>query len=167
MPARHIQEFRQHLLDHPKYRKARRDFHEAYELLEGYWRNSRTLRNFDGFCDTYGDFYWNLPKVRDLAHQLACEGPVGNSDHSFQPSPHIVQATRFLLGQDIDGHQRPFKAMMVIVYQIRNNLFHGRKLELEEAQLQRNTGLIATARDIVFTLLDHLEEAEEAAGREE
>ena len=191
MAARHIQEFREHLFKYQDYREARRDFHEAYELLEGYWRGGEPIHSFDEFCRKLGDYFWDIADIRTLTRQLACEGPVGNSRDNYHPSDDMVRATMFLLHKvdvvpedSLDecsaffrnrhpGLYRPelancwigggFKAMMVMVYQIRNNLFHGRKLELQEDQLQRNIRLITIARGIVVILLDHLEQAEEAA----
>lgn len=53
-----------------------------------------------------------------------------------------------------------FKAVMYIVRQIRNNLFHGRKLEVEPRQYERNRQLVSSAQQITDLLLEHLVEAE-------
>jgi len=53
-----------------------------------------------------------------------------------------------------------FKAAMYIVRQIRHNLFHGRKLEVEPRQYERNRQLVSSAQQITDLLLEHLVEAE-------
>ena len=57
--------------------------------------------------------------------------------------------------------------MMYIVRQIRNNLFHGRKLELRHRQYERNKCLVMTAEKITALLLEHLVEAEQQYAREQ
>ncbi len=53
-----------------------------------------------------------------------------------------------------------FKALLYIVRQIRNNLFHGNKFDLEEKQRTRNILLVRTAAETIQVVLDHLEKAE-------
>jgi hypothetical protein len=175
MTADQVQRFREYLANHSDYREARHDFHEAYELLEGYWRGRFARRGYETFCDTFGEYYWSLREIWHLARELASEGPIGNSrDARFRPKDEVVDATMFLLHQagvvpndtrqDCEEAVCSFKALMIMVTQVRNNLFHGRKLELDDYQLHRNICLVTIARNITVTLLDHLQEAEEAAG---
>jgi hypothetical protein len=61
--------------------------------------------------------------------------------------------------RDWDGSG--FKATMYIVRQIRNNLFHGRKIELRPRQYERNKRLIITGEHITALILEYLDEAEQ------
>jgi hypothetical protein len=177
----------------PEYREARRNFHERYEWLEGYWRQCPGIGNLDKFCQRFGDYYWNLEKLRESAWELAGQGCVGKSTDEYRPSDEVIKATMFLLhraeikpGKDevpgcdaMDCHktrhglelcnaqQRAgdwdhsgFKAVMYIVRQIRNNFSHGRKLEVESRQYERNRQLISIAQQIMDSLIEHLVEAE-------
>jgi hypothetical protein len=58
------------------------------------------------------------------------------------------------------GDPAAFRAVMYIIRQIRNNLFHGNKLELEKKQYERNKELIKNAEAITRLLLDNLKDAE-------
>lgn len=59
------------------------------------------------------------------------------------------------------GDHAAFKALMYIVRQIRNNLFHGNKLEIEEVQYKRNKKVVQTAASITKVILDNLKNAED------
>lgn len=60
------------------------------------------------------------------------------------------------------GDYAAFKAVMYITRQIRNNLFHGHKLDLEnEQQYERNKKLIKTAANITKVILDNLIDVED------
>lgn len=59
------------------------------------------------------------------------------------------------------GDHAAFKALMYIVRQIRNNLFHGNKLEIEEYQYNRNKKLVQVAASITKVILDNLKNAED------
>ena len=54
-----------------------------------------------------------------------------------------------------------FRATMYIVRQIRHNLFHGRKTELEPEQFKRNRELITAAQHITSLVIDALVDAED------
>jgi hypothetical protein len=194
MNAGNIVDFRTILATDPEYREARRDFHEAYEWLEGYWRADKQVNSFDLFCDKLGPYYWdNVSKVKGLAANLACEGAVGNSrNKNYNPTKEVKKAASFLLyhagivpdetrgeceakarehyagqGSASQWTESSFKAMMMVVRQIRNNLFHGRKTAPAGEQYERDKRLVALARDIAVALLDHLELAEKWLGEQE
>ena len=59
------------------------------------------------------------------------------------------------------GEHAAFKALMYIVRQIRNNLFHGNKLELVEVQYMRNKELVQTAASVTKVVLNNLQNAEQ------
>jgi hypothetical protein len=61
-----------------------------------------------------------------------------------------------------DADYASFKALLYIVRQIRNNLFHGNKFDLEREQKKRNIMLIKTASETMEIILDNLGEAEYA-----
>jgi len=194
MNAGNIVDFRQMLASDPEYREARRDFHEAYEWLEGYWHADKQVNSFDLFCDKLGPYYWaNVSTVKSLAARLACEGAVGSSrNKNYSPTKEIMKAASFLLyragvvldetrgeceaearqhyaDQDhaLQWTEPSFKAMMVVVRQIRNNLFHGRKIAPAGDQYERDKRLVALARDISVVLLDYLEPAERWLGEQQ
>jgi hypothetical protein len=52
-----------------------------------------------------------------------------------------------------------FKALLYIVRQIRNNLFHGHKLSLEPEQFERNKILVRLSAQVTGILLDNLVES--------
>ena len=58
------------------------------------------------------------------------------------------------------GEHAAFMALMYIVRQIRNNLFHVNKLELVEAQYKRNKKLVQTVASATKVILDNLKNAE-------
>ena len=66
-----------------------------------------------------------------------------------------------LMQINASGEHAAFKALMYIVRQIRNNLFHGNKLEIKEDQYQRNKKLVQTAASITKVILDNLKNAED------
>jgi len=53
----------------------------------------------------------------------------------------------------------PLGATLAIIYQIRNNLFHGSKQEITGSEYQRNLILIKISRDIIRILLDETKKA--------
>lgn len=55
------------------------------------------------------------------------------------------------------GEHAAFKALMYIVRQIRNNMFHGRKLEIGSSQYDRNRRLVQIAATVTGAILDNLE----------
>jgi hypothetical protein len=185
--ARYIHELRGRLENDPEYREARCGFYEAYGWLEGYWREQWRSNGFESFCRNFGPLYWEDENLRDLAGELACEGPVGNSARGYVPTNEVVAATFHLLNEskvvsEDDRHRcveaarnrcrrrreeepsewnsSSFHAMMLMIRQIRNNLFHGRKMEIERIQYERNKRLVTLARDITELLLSNLERVE-------
>lgn len=53
-----------------------------------------------------------------------------------------------------------FKALIYIIRQIRNNLFHGHKLSLEPQQYSRNVELVRLASETTEVLVEHLVESD-------
>jgi hypothetical protein len=58
-----------------------------------------------------------------------------------------------------DAVYTPLGATLSIIYQIRNNLFHGTKQEITGSDFHRNQILIETSRDIIRILLDETKKA--------
>jgi hypothetical protein len=92
-------------------------------------------------------------------------GPVGSSRKpNYEPTQEIVRATILLRSEDSKPIQK-FRAMIELVRQIRNNLFHGKKMELNELPVyERNKNLVQLGAEITNVLLNHLEEAERNIG---
>jgi hypothetical protein len=169
MSAFDILLFRQHLeKNDPENREFRRRFHENYEWLDGYcrtkWVNEGDNAIFR-FCTKFGEYYWlYVPEIPELASKMGKLGPIGSSrKKDYEPTDEINQATLLLRNEDGTPVQR-FRAMIELVRQVRNNLFHGKKMELNEPQIyERNKGLVRLGAEITTVLLDHLEQAEIAS----
>jgi len=159
-----VLEFRKRLESDPENRDARCSFHENYEWLEGYWRSQFCKHFFDQVWEKYGDYYWqNVPEIQQIAQKFAKLPPVGNNKNpDYSPTDEVINATNLLqtLNKTPSTH---FRALMIIIRQIRNNLFHGKKMELsDESQYQRNKGLVKLAKIVTDKILEFLNEAEKA-----
>ena len=157
-----IHEFRNYLVNDPENREARRSFHENYEWLEGYWRSQFGDNYFEQTWRRSGKYCWeNLSHLQNIAASLADLPPVGdNEKEAYEPNPEVVAATKLLkaLNKTPNLH---FRALMIIVRQIRNNMFHGKKMEIaDQDQYQRNKILIRYATQITDVLLDNLQDIE-------
>ncbi len=179
MQATQIRLFREKLTQDKQNLDLRRTLHEHYEWLESYWQNRYKGNNhIDKFDSEFGDFYWDRIDTKAIAYKIAFYPPVGSSKNNFEPSISIQRATFFLRHySDLFEEEFPdtsnekeigklwqknsFVALLTIVKQIRDNLFHGQKMELAEPQYTRNKELINMAVEITSIVLDHLEEAEE------
>lgn len=177
MNAHLINQFREKLNADPENLLNRREFHEQYEWLEAYWDERYGNNHIDRFSDEFGDFYWNQDKIKKIAHSFSFYPAVGSSKFNFKPNRTIERATYHLLyfsgvledefpdikGQkDIGAEWRKnsFNALLTIIKQIRDNLFHGKKIETQEKQYQRNKELVTLASEFTKFVLDKLEEAE-------
>ena len=102
---------------------------------------------------------------------------MGSSKINFEPAESVKRATYFLRHHselheiefpDIDDEKKigakweksSFNALLTIVKQIRDNLFHGRKMDLAEEQYARNKELVRMAIETTTIVLDKLEQAE-------
>jgi len=161
-------------------KEIRRRFHENYEWLESYWKIKFGGNNGDQlFCNNHGEFYWQINEIKNIAKELTKIRPVGASNNNFEPTPNILRATFFLKyrseliedGEIEDNHEEiahadnwnatSFKALFSIIKQIRDNLFHGRKIDLDELQYERNRVLVQIGANLTDVLLLNLIEAEE------
>ena len=166
MKAQEIIDFRQYLLEKDlENLENRRAFHETFEWLEGYWRSHNKLVDFDGFCSKYGGYFGSIAEFETLAKQLAAEGVVGNSrDLNYQPLQDVADATNHL-SQGLGTPSERFRATMLIVKQIRNNLFHGKKMEWAVVnQYERNKRLVGLAGAITHLVLENLVAGEAQLG---
>lgn len=193
MDANFINDFRRKLVEDCCYHKFRQDFHENYELIEGYCRANSI--DCDRFCIKYSAYFWSLPRIQELSKKFAFSECVGKSDKSnYEQTEEIAKATMYLrynaslsapdgipdcssigcknnksskgwctrtyANRWVIGDYAAFKALMYIVRQIRNNLFHGKKMELDGEQYERNKRLIETAAEITKEILNNLQAAE-------
>lgn len=172
MNAFEILSFRQHLeMNDPENKEFRRRFHENYEWLDGYCR-SKWVASGDNaimiFCTKFGEYYWNnIPQIPILAHELGDRGPIGNSRNPNYESTKEVDLATITLQHNEGSNVHQFRAMMILVRQIRNNLFHGKKMELNERDIyQRNKELVRLGSEITTVILDHLEETARNIGFE-
>ena len=179
MEAYQIHLFREKLAKDKRNLDARREFHEQYEWLESYWQRRYRNNHVARFSSEFNSFYWELPELKELARKFSSYPPVGNSKRDFEPSESVKKATFFLKHHmglfdielpDIENEKalgrkwskNPLEAILVIVKQVRDNLFHGRKMELESDQYERNYELVSMSRDITRLFLDSLAEAEDS-----
>jgi len=179
MISQEINDFRRKLTEDVQNREIRRSFHENYEWLESYWQQKFNGNNGEQqFCNLHHEFYWQIESIKIVAKEFAKIKPVGNSKNNNQPTEHILRATFFLKykAQLFTENEFPtnhnqeekannwknsaFKALFDICTQIRNNLFHGRKMDLEAKQYQRDKQLITLASRFTSILLDNLNQAE-------
>ena len=180
MISEEIQLFRNKLRQDPVNQNNRRLFHELFEWLESFWnRNYAGNNGLSNFSNQFDDFYWNIPELKKLSGRLCMYPPIGNSNNNFIPQENILRATYHLRHHSnlFDGINMPpvndgdedkgnlwqhskLETILTIVSQIRNNLFHGRKMEVEEEQYQRNKELIAISVKISNLILENLVEAE-------
>ena len=174
----------------PKYKKLVSNFMMNYSLLEAYWIDTEELQNIDNFCKKFSNYYWSKSKIKEYAiiyASIECIGSSRIDRYGRTPSNEIIQITMFLrdelnicyeniniLDTTLNGNQwknrsdnesnkeyTSFRALMYIIRQIRNNLFHGNKFDLETEQHHRNKILIKTATKIVKLILDELSNAEQ------
>lgn len=183
MLGEEIRQFREKLKTDPENQEIRRRFHENYEWLESYWQRKFHGNNGDQiFCNKHGDYYWQKDEIKELAKRLAEIKPVGSSKNNFNPVENILRATFYLKYHteifddgDIEKdeeemksgslwNRNAFDAVFEVIKQIRNNLFHGRKIDLDSEQYERNKELVTIASDFTETLLNYLLEAESELG---
>jgi len=179
MISQEINDFRRKLTEDAENREIRRSFHENYEWLESYWQQKFNGNNGEQqFCNMHHEFYWQIEDIKIVAKEFAVIKPVGNSNNNNEPTEHTLRATYFLkyhaqlfLENELPTNQEQiekannwndnaFKAIFDIGKQIRNNLFHGRKMDLEEEQYRRDKLLITLATKFTSVLLDNLTQAE-------
>jgi len=177
MDAHHIKLFREKLKSDKENSTLRGQFHQQYEWLEAYWNERYKNNLLDRFSDEFGDFYWSIEEIKGLAHIFAMYPPVGSSNLRFEPSTTIKRATFHLryfsnvleesfpevendkeIGEE--WKKSSFNALLTIIKQIRDNLFHGKKMELAEDQYQRNKELVGFGVEFTTLVLDRLEEVE-------
>jgi hypothetical protein len=177
MSPAEIRIFRERLESDPDNLQARRTFHEHYEWLESFWLDKYKNNHIPKFAREYNSYYWTLPDLIKSTRILSAYPPIGSSKLlDFDPTPTIKKATFYLkYHNDIFlpeypefenekeiGSQwsaTPLEAILAILEQIRNNLFHGKKMDLEPEKYTRNKELIANAVELTTILLDKLEEA--------
>lgn len=178
MKAFEIRMFREKLSQDQENLENRRTLHEHYEWLESYWQNKYTGNNHvDKFVEEFGDYYWEIEAIKENARKFSFYPPVGSSKRNFEPTESIIRATfylRYFSGlheeefPDVDNEKETgekwkkssFNALLTILKQIRDNLFHGRKMELENEQYNRNKELIRLSVELTTQILDNLENAE-------
>jgi len=180
MKAYEIEMFRQRLAEDPDNLNIRRTMHEQYEWLDSYWKEKYGDANqIDKFCDEYEKFYWECAEVREVARKLSFYPPVGSSSYNIEPTPQIQRATYYLKHKSnlVEGgfpkneaeealasqwKKSSFNALLTIVKQIRDNLFHGQKMDLEENQYKRNKELVTMGANLTTVVLNRLGEAEQS-----
>jgi len=161
MNASDIANFKYHLeREDPENREARRVFFENYEWLDGYitkkWKSKKN------FYSQLGEFYFERDsEIPKLAEEIGLLGPIVSSkSNDYKPTKDVSLAT-ILLQSDNGSPAERFGAMMILVKQIRNNLFHGMKMELSERDIyERNKNLVMLGGKITAVILAYLEEAE-------
>ncbi len=177
MKAFEIRIFREKLFKDNDNLVARRILHENYEWLESYWHDKYKGNNhIDKFTNDFNSFYWNLPEIKKISKKFSFYPPVASSNRNFEPTEAIKRATYFLrhhseLHDDfpdtnnekeigLKWTKSSFNALLTIVKQIRDNLFHGRKMDIEEERYNRNKELINMAVEATTDILEKLEQAE-------
>lgn len=161
------------------HRSSRRSLHERYEWLEAYSRRIFRSRDpINEFASNFGGYYWQLQSIRFSSLKILELAPIGSSSMNFAISPRISQATNYLKLSIIPQEQRvidltieekssarnwdgdEFKAVFELIRQIRNNLFHGQKIDIDDQGFARNKQLTIRANNFLGILLANLEQAD-------
>ena len=78
-----------------------------------------------------------MENFQSLAEELGKLGPIGSSNNlDYAPIKPVIDATTKLLALESDGKEL-FEATMILIRQIRNNLFHGKKMEIADREAMR------------------------------
>ena len=180
MTSLEIDRFRKRIAKDRENLLARRSFHEQYEWLEAFWQHRYGGKNHvSRFAQEFESFFWAIPDFRALTGELSAYTPVGSSNNNFDPTKSVRRATFFLrhhcglyeydfpddggeseLG--LEWKKSPFEAILTIMKQVRDNLFHGRKMDLEDDKYRRNKELVTMSSNITKAILDKLTEAEQS-----
>ena len=173
--------FRKKLNQDIENKRARQTFHEQYEWLDAYWDEKYKSNEIRQFSKEFHSFYWKIKELTEIAREYSIITPVGNSDLGFEPTLDIERATFYLkykcdlhniqlieveteIEKANDWKYSAFYALMLILKQIRDNLFHGKKMELNNEPYERNKLLVDLASKATTIILDNLEEAEASLG---
>lgn len=157
------------------------EFRKFKEVISGsdyaHYRNN-LRENFTGienYCKANGivknQHEWlshriNLMEFKDIENdilELIKLDYVRANDFEFQVKPIIKNATDFLRNDLLDEkNEHTFKnnqtrALLYIIEQVRNNLTHDGKVELENNQFQRNEDLIKCCSRILECTVQNLE----------
>jgi hypothetical protein len=179
MYSTNLVRFREKLQKDNENLSARRKLHENYEWLESFWRKKYNGENLiDQFSREFEDFYWELEDFRDIARKFSSYPPVGNSKMNFDPSEKLRRATYFLRHHcdlneerfpDLEGDEKKtgnkwakskLNAVLTMTKQVRDNLFHGQKMQLRDELYKRNKKLVSMAVEVTEVILNNLEKAE-------
>ncbi|GAA0890364.1 hypothetical protein GCM10009122_00420 [Fulvivirga kasyanovii] len=173
-----LNEFREKIAKDTEYNDCRERFRNNYEDIEAIIGDRRNLIN-NVAQKANQNKLWEQEGIKSAARKLCCLTPVGNKDRGFEAGTNILRATYFLRHhtglfdkwdgflEDLDdvneieigSHWKgkdPILAVLTIVKQIRDNLFHGGKVQLENKVYERNKVLICLASEILDIVLKNI-----------
>ena len=179
MTKEELDQFRKKIACDIEYNNCRDRFRDNYEGMEAIIGDRRNL--IDKVSKKVNlEKLWERDDIKSAFRKLSSLTPVGNKDSGFVPEINILRATYFLrhhmglfdnwggFPKDLDDpneieigsnwkSQNPVLAILTIVKQIRDNLFHGGKIQIENEIYERNKILICIGAEILDILLKHIE----------
>jgi hypothetical protein len=135
------------------------------------------------FAKEHGPNIWSNPEVQNIALQLAKIECVGNGANDAPPHPEVKFATELLqqtfgldhqticqqkcrankkndcvnvISRDFSPPVTPQMALYRIVYQVRCNLFHGDKVDLDAFQMERDEFLVSCGTQLIDVTLKYI-----------
>ncbi|SRR5258706_6780851 len=135
------------------------------------------------FAKEHGSNTWSNLKIQDIALQLAKSECVGNGMNDAPPHPEVKFATEILQKNFRVDHQKicqevcratkrgncaaitstdfyppvtPVMAIYRIIYQVRCNLFHGDKVDLNAWQMERDEFLVSCGTHLMNETLKYI-----------
>lgn len=135
------------------------------------------------FTAEHGPAIWSDPAIQEIALHLAKSECVGNGANDAPPHPEVKFATELLQqnsgmdhlavcqqvcratkrgacaainSRDFSPSSTPVMALYRIIYQVRCNLFHGDKVELDAFQMDRDELLVSSGTKVMDVTLLHI-----------
>lgn len=145
-----------------EYEVNRHNFREYYTALENFWKTNKVKSNPLDWLSNRIDLT-NEEKIKEDIINLITLDYVKANDFRFEVKPLIRNATNFLrneLLQEQNEHnfnKNKTMAILLIIEQIRNNITHDGKIELEENQYNRNEELILYSQNILEYIVQNIE----------
>ena len=135
------------------------------------------------FAKEHGSNLWRNQSVQDIAIKLANAECVGNGANEAPPHSEVKYAQEFLqqtfgidhqticqqvcrpnkragcatiVSREFSPPVNPAMALYRIIYQVRCNLFHGDKVDLDAFQMERDEFLVSCGTELMDVTLRHI-----------
>lgn len=130
----------------------RGELHDRYTWLENHCNDKNHLSKLSQEYDLH------LEGGTDLLDRLKKLIPIKSNDFNFKVRPIIQSASNYLKGNENHGYKgnKSF-AILQIIKEIRDNLTHHGKHEIDSQQYKRNMELVYIANEYLSILIDLIE----------